>query len=103
MAAEMFEQYKAEYVIEYAEAQEAARVANTSIIRVLVYTPESYFFLEVEGSLHDELTWDIILEALQADARFDGLKIKKIEHKDAVETFVGRDFDSTRVIHTIYK
>jgi len=103
MANNMFEQFKQDYVVEYAEAQEAARVANTSVIRVLVYTPESYFFLEITGSLHDELTWDIILEALQADARFDGLKIKKIEHKDAVETFVGRDFDSTRVIHTIYK
>lgn len=103
MANNMFEQFKQEYIIEYTAAQEAARVANTSVIRVLVYTPESYFFLEITGSLHDELTWGTILTALEADERFGGLKIKKIEHKDAVEAFIGRDFDSTRVIHTIYK
>lgn len=103
MAQQMFEQFKADYVVEYAETQEAARVANTSIIRVLVYTPESYFFLEITGSLHDELTWDIILAILEADERFDGFKIKKIAHKNAVETFVGRDFESSRIIYLMNK
>jgi hypothetical protein len=102
MSNTMFEQFKEEYVV----AQEAARVANVSTIKILVYLPNysDSFYLEMNGSLHDELVWDDIKAALYADERMsDQYKIKKIENRDAVETFVGRDYSSTRIIHLQYK
>lgn len=106
MAAEMFEQYKAEYVVEYTEAQEAARVATTSFITIQVITPKGEVLkIKIQGSLHDELTWTIIYNTLQKDNRIDftNWKIKRVDYQNAVETFVGRDFQSVRVIHFQYK
>ena len=99
MAQQMFEQFKADYAIEYAEAQEVARIANVSTIRVIVILPNGkQQGLDIQGSLHDELTWAMINEAIANDARFVNYKIYSITNKDAVETFVGRNFQSTRVV-----
>ena len=97
MAQEMLEQYKAEYI----EAQEVARVNNVSSIFVHIYggvNESNSFYIEVQGSLYDRLTYAKIYEVLQADARFEGYKVNRIANKDAVEVFVGEDYTSTRSI-----
>lgn len=102
LANEMAEEFKTQYV----EEQEAARISNVSTIKVLVYLPNysDSFYLEMNGSLHDELVRDDIKDALYNDERFlDTYKIKKIENRDAVEVFVGRNYFSTRIIHLQYK
>ena len=81
-------------------------MATTSFITVQVITPKGEILkIKVQGSLHDELTWTIIYNALQKDNRIDftNWKIKRIDYQNAVEVFVGRDFQSVRVIHFQYK
>jgi len=101
LAKEMANQMLEEYKIEYAEAQEAARVANLSTIYVHVYGgsgESNSFYLAIEGSLYDRLTYAMIYEVLQADVRFEGYKVRSITNKDAVEVFVGENYTSTRAI-----
>ena len=96
-AQEMLEEYK----VEYTEAQETARVNNVSSIFVHIYggvNESNSFYIEVQGSLYDRLTYAKIYEVLQADARFEGYKVNRIANKDAVEVFVGEDYTSTRSI-----
>lgn len=97
MANQMLEEYKAEYI----EAQEAARVANLSTVYVHVYGgngESNSFYLAIEGSLYDRLTYAMIYEVLETDARFEGYKVRSITNKDAVEVFVGENYTSTRAI-----
>lgn len=101
LATEMANQMLEEYKVEYAEAQEAARVANLSTIYVHVYGgsgESNSFYLAIEGSLYDRLTYAMIYEVLQADVRFEGYKVRSITNKDAVEVFVGENYTSTRAI-----
>lgn len=90
---EKFEAFKEAYIAE----QEAARLADVSTISVYVYGAQE-FYLEIQGSLYTELTYDMIKEALLADPRMDGYKINRISNPYAVELFCGRDFNSTRNI-----
>lgn len=97
MANQMFEEYKTEYT----EAQEATRVANLSTIYVHVYGgsgESNSFYLAINGSLYDRLTYAMIYEVLKTDARFEGYKVRSIANKDAVELFVGENYTSTRAI-----
>ena len=89
----LMEEYKAQIIAE----QEAARVATLSTISVYIYGAKE-FYLDIQGSLYDRLTYDVIYAALQADPRFEGCKVNRITNKDAVEVFVGEDFRSTRTI-----
>lgn len=101
LATEMANQMLEEYKVEYIEAQEAARVANLSTIYVHVYGgsgKSNSFYLAIEGSLYDRLTYAMIYEVLQADVRFEGYKVRSITNKDAVEVFVGENYTSTRAI-----
>lgn len=101
LATEMANQMLEEYKVEYIEAQEAARVANLSTIYVHVYGgsgESNSFYLAINGSLYDRLTYAMIYEVLKADARFEGYKVRSIANKDAVELFVGENYTSTRAI-----
>ena len=93
----MFEEFKAQYIAE----TEAARVANVSIIKVKInfpQTPDLNFALEIEGSLHDELTYDMIYNALEETGYLDTYKIDRIMYRDQPEAFIGRDYTSVRTI-----
>lgn len=90
---EKFEAFKEAYVAE----QEAARLADISTISVYVYGAQE-FYLEIQGSLYTELTYDMVKESLLADPRMEGYKINRIANPYAVELFCGRDFNSTRNI-----
>ena len=94
----MFEEFKAQYIAE----TEAARVANVSIIKVKInfpQTPDLNFTLEIEGSLHDELTYDMIYNALLETGYLDTYKIDRIMYRDQPEVFIGRDYTSVRTIN----
>jgi hypothetical protein len=94
MAQQMMEEYK----VEYAAEQEAKRLENTSIIYVQVAKDSEVYYLAMQGSLYEELTWSMIEEAFNQDARFNGYKISRIINKNAVEVFIGRNYTSTRYI-----
>lgn len=90
---EKFEAFKEAYIAE----QEAARLADISTISIYVYGAQE-FYLEIQGSLYTELTYDMVKETLLADPRMEGYKINRIANPYAVELFCGRDFNSTRNI-----
>lgn len=90
---EKFEAFKEAYIAE----QEAARLADVSTISIYVYGAQE-FYLEIQGSLYTELTYDMIKANLLADPRMEGYKINRIANPYAVELFCGRDFNSTRNI-----
>lgn len=94
-----------EYKIQYAAEQEAARVANVSTVKVYVYFKNNVrdsFYLELQGSLYDRITYDIIYAALLETGYIGEFKVDRIENKDAVEVFVGEDYQSTRSIRLVY-
>lgn len=101
LATEKAQQMLEEYKAEYAEAQEVARAENISTIYVHIYggTGDSNsFYIGIQGSLYERLTYAKIYEVLQADAKFEGYKVRSIGNKDAVEVFIGEDYTSTRSI-----
>ena len=105
-AQDLFEQYKQEW--EATHTEEPAEEAQFSTIRVLVQYKNSIqdkFYLEIQGQVGEELTWDMIKEALDNDPRFDAsmYAIERIQNKNAVETFTAEEFDSTRIIRLYWK
>lgn len=97
LATEMFEDYKTEY----AEEQEAARTENISTIYVHIYGgigDSNSFYIAIQGSLYERLTYAMIYNVLKEDVRFEGYKVRSIGNKDAVEVFVGEDYTSTRSV-----
>ena len=103
-AQQMFEEFKTNYAAQIraeveAEA-EAARVATKSTISVYVYYKSTsiheFFYLEINGSLHDRLTPEMIRAELEAGGYLDGFTIERFENRDAVEVFIEENYTSTR-------